>query len=65
MRLSEYLDRTGESQAAFARRAVLPQSTVNLICLGGGTRVETAIKIIEATGGMVQLEDLKAEQGAA
>jgi hypothetical protein len=39
-----------------------------LICQGGGTRVETAIKIIEATGSLVRLEDLAGEvedQGGA
>lgn len=60
MRLTEYLERTGETQLAFAKRSGVPQSTVSLICKGGGTRVETALKIIEATSGLVKLEDLSA-----
>lgn len=59
MRLTEYLERTGEKQARFAKRAGLKQSTVNDICRGrGGVRADTAVKIIEATGEMVKLEDL-------
>jgi predicted transcriptional regulator len=65
MRLPEYLESRGESQAAFARRTGIPQSTVNLICNGKGTRVDTAIRIIQATrdepapdGGTVRIEDL-------
>jgi predicted transcriptional regulator len=65
MRLSDYLDRTGETQLAFAKRSGVPQSTVSLICKGGGARAETAIKIIEATGGLVKLEDLVPGTGAA
>ena len=58
MRLTEYLQESGESQAGFARRAGLPQTTVNVICQGRGIHVNTAIKIIRATGGAVSLEDL-------
>lgn len=63
VRLSDYLESRGESQAAFARRSGIPQSTINLICNGKGTRVETAIKIIRATGGLVALEDLAVDDG--
>ena len=59
MRLAEYLDRTGESQSAFARRAGLTQANVSRIVLGGGAGLETAEKIIESTAGMVKLEDLR------
>lgn len=65
MRLTEYLERTGETQVAFAKRSGVPQSTVNLLCRGGGARAETAIKIIDATGGLVKLEDLTAEKDGA
>ncbi len=58
MELVGYLEQQGESQAAFARRAGIPQSTLHLICQGKGMRVETAIKIIRATGGLVSLGDL-------
>lgn len=58
MRLAEYLRTRKESQSAFARRVAIPQSTVNAICNGAGTRSDTALKIIHATGGLVTLEDL-------
>lgn len=58
MRLAEYLERTTETQTAFAKRAGLTQAAVNLIVRGGGARAETALKIIEATGGLVSLHDL-------
>lgn len=61
MRLSEYLQSRDESQSAFAKRAGIPQSTVNLICNGSGTRTETAIKIVRATGGLVSFGDLTGE----
>lgn len=58
MRLTEYLEKREESQSAFARRSEIPQSTVNLICQGKGTGVGTAVKVIQATGGLVSLQDL-------
>lgn len=61
MRLPDYLQSRGESQSAFAKRAGIPQSTVNLICNGSGTRTETAIKIVDATGGLVGFGDLVAD----
>ncbi len=60
MRLARYLKQCGESQAGFARRAGIPQTTINVICQGKGVHVDTAIKIIRATGGLVSLEDLSA-----
>lgn len=65
MRLAEYLERTTESQAAFAQRAGLKQAAVSLICRGGGTTASTAVKIIAATGGLVKLEDLTPAKDAA
>ena len=67
MRLPEYLKEQGETQVAFARRTGIPQSTLNLICHGKGTGVETAVTIIKATGGIVSIEDLlpKDREGAA
>ena len=64
MRLPEYLKSNGESQSAFAKRAGVPQSTINLICNGRGTTVDTAVKIVRATGGLVPYEDLAVEDGA-
>lgn len=65
MRLRDYLRARGESESAFAARAGVPQSTINLICQGRGTRVSTAAKIVRASrespapdGGTVRFEDL-------
>ncbi len=65
MRLAEYLEARGESQAGFARRARLPQKTINRICNGSGCNAETAQAIIDASrdeptgnGGTVSLRDL-------
>ena len=73
MKLRDYLDSRGESEAAFARRAGLAQRTVNRVANGGGTSVEIAAEIVRAsraepdgTGGTVRFEDLiPEEQGAA
>ncbi len=58
MHLAEYLAQQGESEAAFAKRSGVPRSTINSICNGGGTRVETGAKIVAATGGLVGFMDL-------
>lgn len=58
MRLAEYLERTGESQTVFARRSGLTQANVSRIVLGGGAGLQTARKILDATGGLVTLDDL-------
>jgi hypothetical protein len=59
MLLSEYLERTTEPIRTFARRAGLEEATVRAIMRGGGCRVDTAILIIEASGNLVKLEDLR------
>jgi hypothetical protein len=58
MLLREYLRRTTETPRHFANRAGLKEGAVRAIMAGGGCRVDTAIKIIEASGGLVGLEDL-------
>ena len=59
MRLSEYLDQTGENESEFSRRSGVSQQTVNRLCRGrGGPRGGTALKIERATDGLVSLEDL-------
>ena len=58
MRLEDYLTERDETEVAFAARSGIKRSTVNSICLGGGTGVLTAILIITATRSMVRLEDL-------
>ena len=69
VRLSDYLEARDERESAFARRAGVPQSTINLICHGGGTTVGTAAKIVRASmqapapdGGVVTYEDLIPEE---
>lgn len=64
MTLDDYLRARGESEVAFARRCGVPQSTINLIRNGGGTRVETAAKIVKASridpapgGGTITYDD--------
>jgi predicted transcriptional regulator len=57
MRLSEYLERTGESQAEFAKRARLPQSVVSRVASGRDASGENWAKITEATAGKVQPRD--------
>jgi hypothetical protein len=64
MRLVDYLEARGESQASFARRAEVKQSTLNQICLGAGCNALTALKIITASNDAVTLEDLAVEQSA-
>ena len=63
MKLTDYLKTRGESQASFARRAGIKQSTLNQICLGAGMHAVTARKIITASAGAVGLEDLATEGG--
>jgi DNA-binding transcriptional regulator YdaS (Cro superfamily) len=63
MRLSAYFDLqrqdgTPESYARFAARAGLKESTVRAIVRGGGASATTALKVIDATHGLVRLEDL-------
>lgn len=64
MRLPVYLEARRESQRAFAVRAGVSYNTVNQICRGGGTRTSTALRIVEATEGMVRIEDLVPEDAA-
>ena len=68
MKLSKYLEQRSESQNAFARRAEIPQKTVNRVCNGEGCSATTALAIIRAShreptpgGGTVSLEDLVLE----
>lgn len=58
MKLRDYLARQGETQRSFSERTGIPQQTLADICRGGGTRTETAIKIRNATGGLVTVDDL-------
>lgn len=57
MKLDEYLERTGETQAAFAKRAGLPQSVVSRVTSGRDASGENWARIIDATTGKVQPKD--------
>lgn len=59
MRLREYLESRNEKPAEFARRAKIPTSTLHQILTGSGATVTTALRILGATHGDVQLEDLQ------
>ena len=66
MRLADYLEAKAESESEFARRAGIPQQTVNRVCHGEAIpRGDTMLKIVTATrekpapdGGTVRFEDL-------
>ena len=64
MRLKAYLEARQESQDAFAARAGLSQQVVSNICGGSICLTPTAKKIIEASGGVVTLDDLQPEAAA-
>jgi hypothetical protein len=62
MRLRRYLNFiTRETDAQFAVRSGLARSTVNTIAAGGAASIESALKIIDATDGRVELDDLVAD----
>ena len=64
MKLQEYLSYRKISQAEFALRAGIPQSTVGGICLGSGCTAETALRIINASNHEVTLADLTGKEKA-
>lgn len=65
MRLKDYLENRKESQAVFAARAGVSQQRISELCTtGAGCRIDTAKAIIEATGGLVTMDDLQPEPAA-
>jgi hypothetical protein len=64
MKLKEYLAEQKETQVDFAKRTLIPQTTIAAITMGGGTRSSTAKIIINATGGLVCLDDLVGDGSA-
>ena len=58
MRLSDYLAGKGEKPYGFAKRAGIPIRTMYDIIDGGGSRAETALRIVEASNGQVTLKDI-------
>jgi plasmid maintenance system antidote protein VapI len=59
MRLKRYLQKQGESQAVFAEKARVPRTTVADVCRGYSVTLDNALRIVEATGGLVSFGDLK------
>ena len=62
MKLRDFLHMNSMSQADFARRSMLSQSTVARISMGYGCRAKHALAVIETTGGLVTLNDLVSEK---
>lgn len=50
MRLADYLQKTGESQAAFGARLGITQSAVAQLCAGGRIKPERVLEAAAATG---------------
>ena len=63
MRLETYLREQGETPYALSKRCPVPRQTIESICLGRGTTVDTAIHIVEATRGVVDYKDLCRKKG--
>jgi len=58
MRLGDYLDAKNISPGGFARDAGVHRGTIAHVLRGGGCGVRAAVAIVEASGGLVTLEDL-------
>ena len=58
MHLRTFLHQNSISQADFASRSQVSQSTIARVCLGFGCHSRQALRIVEATGGLVTLADL-------
>lgn len=65
MRLSDFLDTSGESQAAFALRVGVTQARISQLVSGGTPSVPLAQRISAATKGKVALSDWPAPTGKA
>jgi len=59
VQLAAYLKREHETEAEFARRAGIPQQTINRLCRGESVpRTDTAVLIEDVTEGAVRVRDL-------
>ena len=64
MDLSEYLESKQESESQFARRAGIPQQTLNRIARGSCIPLADAVYLIQvATAGLVRVEDILTTAG--
>ncbi len=58
MRLSEYMEATGVTQAQLAKKAGISRQTLIGVCTGSVPTLRTATRIVKATAGVVSLDDL-------
>ena len=58
MLLRDFLRIQDISQADFSLRSGVSQSTIARVCVGFGCHSRQALRIVEATGGLVTLSDL-------
>ena len=65
MTLNEYLQRTGETQSDFAKRARVAQAVVSRIVAGGDAIGRNWARITAATSGKVTAEDHFGGKGEA
>lgn len=64
MRISEWLDKQGMTQAAFAARIGVSQGRISQICAVGTDSLSMAAKIAEATRGQVTVEECQRVEAA-
>ncbi len=59
MSLQEYLDKEKISASAWAKKVGIPQPVITRLIAGSrGVSLKTALRIQEATGGQVRVENL-------
>lgn len=59
MKLAEWLDKNGVTQADFGARIGVTQGRVSQICINGTDSVSITDKIVKETGGAVRRQDLQ------
>jgi DNA-binding transcriptional regulator YdaS (Cro superfamily) len=64
MRISDWLEKEGMTQAAFAARIGVSQGRVSQICALGTDSLRTAAKIERATGGEVTCDECRRIEAA-
>lgn len=65
LNLREYMEKTGISQAKLARRAGISTGTIFLALRGQEMKLETAIRLEDATEGKITCRQLYLEQQQA
>ena len=64
MRISEWLEKQGMTQAAFAARIGVSQGRISQICASGTDSLSTAARIAQATGGEVTADECRRIEAA-